>query len=214
MRSTEKEISFQTTNTYSVLNTLTANTKTIWFVCHGLGYLSRYFLKYFKGLNADENYIIAPQAPSKFYLGKNFKHVGACWLTRENTITETENIMCYYDQIFNSEGIINSNKNIIMLGYSQGVSVVSRYVASRKINCSKLVLLSGSIPKELKTNDFKFLDFKTKVHYIYGDKDEYINEERIAEASKQSKALFGSRLLIQEFDGAHEVKPEIINSLA
>ncbi|HZH69980.1 MAG TPA: esterase, partial [Flavobacteriaceae bacterium] len=58
--SIEKEISYISTNTYSTLNSLTSNTKNVWIVCHGLGYLSRYFLKYFKSLPLEENYIIAP----------------------------------------------------------------------------------------------------------------------------------------------------------
>ena len=50
MNSEEKEITYQTSNSYSTLNQLTERTKNVWFVCHGMGYLSRYFLKYFKEL--------------------------------------------------------------------------------------------------------------------------------------------------------------------
>ena len=64
----EKEISYQITNTYSTLNELTEKTKNVWFVCHGIGYLSRYFISYFEGLNPEENYFIAPQASSKYYV--------------------------------------------------------------------------------------------------------------------------------------------------
>ena len=48
MNSTEKEIYYSVNNSYSTLNELTEATKNIWFVCHGMGYLSRYFIKYFK----------------------------------------------------------------------------------------------------------------------------------------------------------------------
>ena len=47
-----------------------------------MGYLSRYFLKYFKGLNPEENYIIAPQAQSKYYVSSNFKHMSFNWWKR------------------------------------------------------------------------------------------------------------------------------------
>ena len=160
MNSVEKEISYQISNTYSTLNSLTKTTKNVWFVCHGMSYLSRYFLKYFKELNPKENYVIAPQAQSKFYIQSSFKHVGASWLTRENTIKETENVMRYFDAVFEAENI-SKNKNLIIVGYSQGVSVSMRYIAKRKLNCSQLVLMSGGIPKELKKTDFDF--FKTKV---------------------------------------------------
>jgi len=213
MNSIEKEISYQTTNTYSTLNTLSNKTKHIWFVCHGMGYLSRFFLKYFKELNSDENYIIAPQAASKYYITKQFKHVGASWLTRENTVAETNNIMTYYDAVFEAEGLTNTGKNIIVLGYSQGVSVSLRYVAKRNLQCSQLVLLSGSIPKELTPKDFKFLIQNTKVSFYYGDKDEYLNEERIQSETVRANELFGNHINIIPFEGVHEVKPEIINGL-
>ncbi|WP_047546721.1 alpha/beta hydrolase [Psychroserpens sp. Hel_I_66] len=210
MNSTEKDISYKTTNSYSTLNTLTKNTQNVWFVCHGLGYLSRYFLKYFKGLNPDENYIIAPQAPSKYYISPGFKHVGASWLTRENTKLETKNIMAYYDSIFDEEEI-SEEKNLIVLGYSQGVSVAMRYVAKRQLNCSQLVLHSGGIPKELEKEDFKF--FTGKVKLIYGTNDEYLNEERIVQEHGKAMALFGKQLEIISFDGVHEVNVKLIYKL-
>ena len=68
MNPKEKEISYTSHNTYSTLNSLSSKTKNVWFVCHGIGYLSRYFIKHFNELNNEENYIIAPQAQSKFYI--------------------------------------------------------------------------------------------------------------------------------------------------
>ena len=141
MNSTEKEIYYSVNNTYSTLNQLSKTTKNVWFVCHGMGYLSRYFIKYFKGLDPKENYIVAPQAQSKYYLTPKFKHVGASWLTRENTAAEMNNVMSYYDAIFEKEELY-SGKNLIVMGYSQGVSVAMRYVAKRQLQCSQLILHS------------------------------------------------------------------------
>lgn len=212
MNSTEKEISYQTTNSYSTLNTLTDQTKNIWFVCHGMGYLSRYFLKYFNELNIDENYIIAPQAQSKYYTPPKFKYVGSSWLTKENTLKETENVMRYYDAIFEAEGLNNTDKNIIILGYSQGVSVAMRYIAKRQLQPSQLAILSGGIPKELTASDFKYLK-STKISLVYGTNDEYLTEDRITIETQRVHELFDSNINIIPFDGVHEVKKEIINSL-
>lgn len=210
MNSEEKEISYTTTNTYSTLNTVTKNTKNVWLVCHGMGYLSRYFLKYFKGLNGEENYIIAPQATSKYYIKSNFKHVGASWLTKENTEIETKNVLNYIDAVLENEGL-PKHLNLIIFGYSQGVSVAARYVASRKLGCQKLIFHSGSIPKELNSEDFSF--YKGKTHLICGDKDEYINEERLQNEIKKAESLFGKNLEFELFEGVHEVKVDIINKL-
>ncbi len=211
MTQVEKEISYTTTNSYSTLNTLTKSTKTVWFVCHGMGYLSRYFLNYFKQFDANENYFIAPQAQSKYYIPPKSKYVGASWLTKENTVKETENVMRYFDAVFEVENIPN-NLNFVVLGYSQGVSVAMRYLAKRKLQCSHLYIHSGGIPKELTPEDFSYLS--TKVSLIYGTEDEYLNEERIASEIQRAKSLFGDTVSIHPFEGKHVVNVDLIKRLA
>ena len=209
MNSTEKEISYRTSNSYSTLNTLTSATKNVWFVCHGMGYLSKYFLKYFKALNPDENYIIAPQAPSKYYMPPK-GHVGANWLTKENTEQGTINIMNYFDAIFEAEQI-PKHTNLIIFGYSQGVSVAMRYVVRRQLQCDQLVLHSGGVPKELKTEDFSFL--KAKITMIYGTEDEYLNDERMAYETRRLDELFGNKVDVIPFKGKHVVNVALIDTL-
>jgi predicted esterase len=212
MNSIEKEVSYNTTNSYSTLNKLTDKTKNVWFVCHGIGYLSRYFLKYFDELNSEENYIIAPQAHSKYYLGSAYKHVGSSWLTKENTATEIENVMNYFDAVLEAENL-PSSLNIIMFGFSQGVSVAVRYVSKRKLKCTQLVLLAGGIPKELNADDFTFLKGKTKVSLIYGTQDEYLSTTFLGDAKQRFYDLFGNDAQINTFEGKHEVPKEVINNL-
>lgn len=209
----EKEVSYLTNNTYSTLNSLTKKTKNVWFVCHGMGYLSRYFIRYFDGLNPEENYIIAPQAPSKYYQGKDFKHVGASWLTKENTVFETKNILNYLMSVYTHEKM-ESNPNLIIFGFSQGVSVAMRWVAHNKINCKALIIHSGGIPKELQKEDFEFLDKNTNVHLIYGTQDEYISEERAKVEREKAIELFNNKLLIQSFEGGHEVNLQLLNGIS
>ena len=92
MSKKSKQVTYQSINTYETLNDLTLKTKNIWIVLHGIGYLSRYFIDFFDGLPKEENYIIAPQAPSKYYLKNEYRYVGASWLTKENTVVETKNV--------------------------------------------------------------------------------------------------------------------------
>ena len=212
MHSQEKEISYQTSNSYSTLNSLTEKTEVVWLVFHGMGYLSRYFLKYFKTLDSETNYIIAPQAQSKYYIPPKFDHVGASWLTRENTLKETENVLNYIDAVVSNEAI-NSEKKLVVMGYSQGVSIAMRYVASRRLNCQYLILHSGGIPKELEIKDFSFLSDETKVSHIYGTKDEFLNEERIVYETQRSIELFGDKVTIHSFEGTHQVNVALMKDL-
>ncbi|WKB80833.1 esterase [Cellulophaga lytica] len=213
MQPTEKEVSYTTTNSYATLNNLTTETKNVWFVCHGMGYLSKYFLRYFKELNSKENYIIAPQAPSKYYLNNKFTHIGASWLTRENTIAETKNVITYLNKVYLAENI-PEHCNFIVLGYSQGVSVVTRWLAKEKIECNHIVLYAGTVPKELSNTDFIYLNNnKTKTTYIVGNEDAYFNDERKNLEKTRIKNILDPNTNFISFKGAHEVKKEIINSL-
>ncbi|SDB41170.1 Phospholipase/Carboxylesterase [Flavobacteriaceae bacterium MAR_2010_188] len=202
MNSTKKEISYTTTNSYSTLNKLSNRTKTIWFVCHGMGQLSERFIEHFSILDEVENYIIAPQAPSKYYHTQEYKTVGASWLTKLNTKKDTENVLRYFDSIFENEHI-PKDISINFLGYSQGVSVVMRYIASRKIQFTQLILFAGGIPVELKPENFTHLRMGFKVTYIYGDEDTYLNNPRIASEMKKLESLLPDAHKIARFSGNH-----------
>ncbi|NJW54222.1 alpha/beta hydrolase [Salinimicrobium oceani] len=208
----EKQVSYRATNTYSTLNEFTDNTENVWVVFHGIGYLSRYFLKYFRHLNQEKNYIIAPQAPSKYYLNEKYEHVGASWATRENTEQEIQNVLSYLDELYEQEGL-NNAKKLILFGYSQGVSIVSRWIARRKIHCSKLILNSGRLPKELEGEDFTFLE-GTEISFVYGTEDPFVNKEFLKSEEKRIRELFPKNLKFIPFNGGHEVNQQVIVKLA
>lgn len=209
--SREKKVSYQTTNTYSTLNEFTEKTENVWVVFHGIGYLSRYFLKYFRQLNKEKNYIIAPQAPSKYYLNGKYEHVGASWATREETQQEMENVLAYLDKVYNTEGVKNA-KNLILFGYSQGVSIATRWMVKRKLRPSQLILNSGRIPSELKPSDFAF--FEGQVNFVYGTEDPFINKEFLESEEKRIRELFPKNLKFVPFNGGHELNKEVILKLA
>lgn len=215
--SREKQVSYQITNTYSVLNEFTENTKNIWLVCHGIGYLSRYFIRHFNHLNPSENYIIAPQAQSKYYLKSDYRHVGASWLTRENTEADIENVLNYLDEVYVEEILSKKNMpktpNLIIFGYSQGVSVATRFLARRKIKCNQLILHSGKIPAEISAEDLEFLK-DTNVTYLYGTEDEYLKKGIIKVEEERMKSLFPKNFEIITYNGGHEFNTEIIEKLS
>lgn len=209
----EKQVNYQTINTYETLNVLNEKTKNVWVVLHGIGYLSKYFIKFFEDLNAEENYIIAPQAPSKYYLKNEYRHVGASWLTKENTVLETKNVINYLNAVLEVENFPDDYR-LIVFGFSQGVSIAARWVATQKIKCDDLVLYAGGIPHELVEKDFAFMEENnTQVTVLVGDKDEYLNKEVLKKESKKMQVLFNGRAKQVIFEGGHEVKRELIAQL-
>jgi len=211
MNAQQKRVQYLASNTYLSLNELTEKTINVWITFHGIGYLSRYFIGHFKNLDPERNYILAPQAPSKYYLNDQYKHVGASWLTREDTATEIENVLHYVDAVFKAEAIPSRCK-LFVFGFSQGVSVAARWVARRKINCHKLLLYAGGIPEELKPGDFDFLDQGCEVYQIVGEQDEFIDAARMLKEKEKARKLFGKRFQFQTFEGGHEIRDDILNT--
>lgn len=213
MSNVEKTVTYSTENTYLTQNELTSKTKNVWLIFHGIGYLSRYFVKYFEGLDTEENYLIVPQAPSKYYLKNEYKYVGASWLTKENTAIEVNNVLNYIDAVLEAEHI-PEHVNLILFGFSQGVSVATRWLAGKKFRCTLVVLYAGGIPNELTASDFNFLDFTaTQIKIIYGDQDEFLTPDRLKGEKVKIDSLFQGLAEIITFKGGHDVKPEIIEKL-
>ncbi|MFL1895545.1 alpha/beta hydrolase [Aquimarina sp. 2-A2] len=212
----KKQVDYTSINTYDTLNTISATTKNIWIVFHGIGYLSKYFIRLFEDLDKNENYIIAPQAPSKYYKDDGYRRVGSSWLTKENTETEIENVLRYIDAVILSENLPN-DVQLIMLGYSQGVSIASRYIARRKFKCDHLILISGAFPKELTNKDFDFLPESTKISHIVGENDPYFEKDNVI-AEKERVVDILPQINFYTHSGGHELDLDSVrnacNSLA
>ena len=67
-----------------------------------------------------------------------------------------QNVMSYLDEIYKKEDLENA-KNLVLLGYSQGVSVATRWVARRKLDPAQLILHSGRVPQEIEPEDLQHL---------------------------------------------------------
>ncbi|NAY91152.1 esterase [Muricauda sp. JGD-17] len=213
MTSKEKTVVYSAQNIYLTKNELAPTTKNVWLVFHGIGYLAKYFAKYFDALDPTENYVVIPQASSKYYLKNEYKYVGASWLTKENTQMEIKNVLNYIDAVFQAEKI-PAEANLILFGFSQGVSIATRWMVHNRIRCKALLLYAGGIPNELTEVDFDFLDYEhTSVKIIYGNQDSYLNPERLKTEKPKIRRLFQGKAEIITFEGGHEMKSELIPTL-
>lgn len=207
----EKLVSFEATHPYEVLNTWGPKTKRVWVVFHGIGFLSRYFLRYFAHLDPEENYIIGPQAPSLYYLDQTYRHVGASWLTREHTARNMENLLNYLEELFRRESLEKAPQ-LVFMGYSQGVSILCRWVAFRKISCDRIILYAGRVPAELGPEDFRHLPQDTAVEVMEGDTDPFLPAKDLKEREIRLTELFGDRLDLRQYKGGHELDQELLGA--
>jgi len=211
----EHQIKIERTARYYTLGELNDNTKTIWFVVHGYGQLSQYFIRKFANITNNETFIVAPEAPSRFYLDDDFKRVGASWMTRELRHSEiydnNDYLNTIYESLLKDRDLTNIEINI--LGFSQGCATVCRWLGAGKIKCDRLLLWAGFFsngireviePKKLKN---------VETYYIYGDKDEFL--VAYPEISEKFRAT-----LIDEinpkvicFEGKHTVDEPTLKSI-
>ena len=203
----EKQVSYQATNTYDTLYKLTDKTKNVWLVLHGIGYLGRFFMKHFTSLNAEENYIICPQAPAKYYKDEHYRKVGASWLTKENTEIDTENVLNYLDAVIENEDIPEES-NFIVLGYSQGVSIATRWLAKRKRECDTLVIISGVFPKELSAKDFAHLP-NLKTFHTVGINDPLFERKNVLLQEERVQQIFPGLQLVNH-EGGHVLESKLL----
>ena len=113
----EHLLRIERTARYYTLGELNHKTKQIWFVIHGYGQLSQYFIKKMGQIADDETFIVAPEAPSRFYLDDNFKRVGASWMTRELRQPEIDENNDYlntlYESLLKDRDLVNIEINIL-----------------------------------------------------------------------------------------------------
>ena len=212
-RTQEHRVTYTSSNTYATLNTIQESTHTVWIVFHGIGYLSRYFLKYFSVLPPEEHFIIAPQAPSKYYLNNEYKHVGSSWLTRERTLEELQNVLNYLDAVLKEESVPERCK-INILGFSQGASIALRWLCHSQYRCDRIILYAGGIPNEISPEDVAFFIESTEIYIVFGKQDAFLTVERMAQEEKKIQSLFGDKAQRVSFDGGHEIRPEVIMRIA
>lgn len=202
---TEKSVSYTTREPYFTLGSPRQGSGNTWVVFHGIGQLARYFLRNFTHLDLTRNYVLAPQAPSLYYTSDTYDRVGASWLTRENTASQMENLLAYLDGMAAEEGLKECN-NLIVFGYSQGVSVLCRWVARRRITCKRIILYAGRVPSELSSGDFEHLPESCRVELYHGDSDPMADKWGRKELADHARAVFGSRLEIVNYRGGHEIQ--------
>lgn len=198
---------------FFTLNSLTEKTKRVWVVFHGYGQLAQYFLRKFSGLDADENFIIAPQGLSKFYLEGFSGRVGATWMTREDRLTEIVNQHAYLDQILDEVGVDHNEKELVYFGFSQGVATMARYAAHAKLPFAEMILWAGSFPPELEAGDFDFLSGTERIRYYTGNADPFFKTGMDEEQKKIIRSTMGMDPEITFFEGKHEVKTDLVTAL-
>jgi predicted esterase len=193
---------------YVTLGLPTEALKQVFFLFHGYGQLATSFIGEFSYIAHGSRYFVAPEGLSKFYLSGSSGKVGASWMTSEERDYEISDYLHFLDSVYQAvnKGICSKDIESILLGFSQGVATVCRWLEKLKIPADKLILWAGTIPPEVDLWQIKAHYPNLEVFLVAGTKDPLIRSDVLLEQeSRLEKAALHYRKI--RFEGKHELHP-------
>jgi predicted esterase len=195
--------------------------REIWFACHGYGQLGSYFARHFESLDDGTRLVVVPEALSRFYFGDPRRPhgpdatVGATWMTREDREREIEDHVRYLDALYahirGQKG--RARARVVVLGFSQGVATVCRWLVRGNARADRLVVWAGKMPPDIfplpEASPLRALTLSI----VVGTSDEYVTPIAVAE---QEALIRGEKLAYEvcRFDGGHAMDADTLRQLA
>ena len=210
---TEHSIKVDRTARYYTLGNWDGAAARLFIVVHGYGQLAGDFIQQFEALADGKTAVMAPEALSRYYPKATNPAVGASWMTRIDRVNEINDYIAYLDKIYNAAVAQLPNvTDIHILGFSQGTSTVSRWVARSQPKCSHVWLFAGDVPDDLDYDGLRKLLQHTQLHLLLGKDDRIIPIEK-AEPVKQRLADLNINYDLHVFDGDHIVDVALLKQL-
>ena len=193
----------------------------VWIVCHGFAQLAGRFMRHFAPLDDGTRLIVAPEALNRFYVEQTPGHhgpdskVGATWMTREDRLHEIEDYVGYLDTLCDEifRRVPRERISLTVLGFSQGVATVCRWVVQGRTRPDHLILWAERLPPEIDLGaGAEELAAVPRLTIIAGLKD--LEAQRVLPLEKERLVRLGLRHTLRTFDGGHHLDEETLRSLA
>ena len=178
----------------------------------GLNYFS--LIRKFEILEGPETFVLAPEGLSRFYWQGFDGRVGASWMTREDRLSEIDDYCQFFQGLWEEyRPKMPEHIRVHLLGFSQGVPSVLRWIQRHRIPFSNIVLWAGMPPEDpFREGDNIHLQ-SGRIHFVCGEKDPYFNLERLKQVEDWA-AIHHVSLEQHFFDGVHEVDRTVLKKLA
>lgn len=191
------------------------NPDDLWFVLHGYGQLSQYFIRHFEAVADERSVVAAPEAPSRFYLDGTYGRVGACWMTKHERETDIADLNLYLDTLFDEvcrRHDVTKTTRLRFLAFSQGVPVLCRWLARRTESIHQLILWAGSVPQDMPLPELRELLGRAPSYLVYGTQDPYLKQTQFP----MLQTMLNDQQLpahIRTFEGGHTLDAGLLREL-
>ena len=216
----EHHIAVRRTARYYTLGGATRETRDVWIACHGYGQLALAFLSSMATIGAPDRLVVAPEGFSRFYVDRTSMttdpppKVGASWMTREDRDVEIADQVVYLESLVGElRASLPGDVRLRLLGFSQGVATVSRWVARGTIRPDELILWAGSFPPDIDLPAFSQRVAGTRVTMVFGSRDQ-LTPITAAEAQLARLTGAGIDATMMSFDGGHRLDDATLRTLA
>ncbi len=198
---------------YVTFGQLSERTKYFWFVIHGSRMRCEQMIYKFAEFDPLEHFIIAPEALHRHYLKGFGGDVVASWMTKRDRLYEIEDIASYLSLLYNQFAPqLPEECAKTVLGFSQGGTMMFRWLHHTPVNFDYSIMYSGWVPEEIDLRESK-TDLSTlpKI-FTYGLQDQFINEETI---SKIEGVINKNELdfTFEKYEGDHRVDKKQLRHL-
>jgi predicted esterase len=214
-------LSVSRTARYYTIGQASAAVTDVWIVCHGYGQLAAAFVAPFERIAAESRLIIAPEGLSRFYLDRSrlandpAPRVGATWMTREDRDHEISDHVAYLDALHDllrpPERVAGTSLRV--LGFSQGVATVGRWLAHGRTRADEVILWAGAFPPDVELGPLAQRLDGARVILVAGSHDE-LASWAAADAQLERFVAAGIDARLIRFDGGHRLDDATLDALA
>lgn len=212
MKTISRNISVKKTARYFTNEVSPSSVESVWFIFHGYSQLAENFIKKFPAIDNEKNYLVTPEALSRFYTDNGFGKVGASWMTKEDRENEIADYVSYLTELHNSirDELGGREVKLNVFAFSQGTSTACRWLERSGLKADKLILWGSFIPPDFNLNNWKKVFNSLLI--VTGKEDEYLSEEKLEEGRKLLN-IHGVNYSVHIFDGGHEMKEKVVNEV-
>jgi predicted esterase len=217
----EQHLSVRRTARLATIGARSTAARDVWVVCHGFGHLARTFIQPFKAIEREDRLIVAPEALNRYYLDTSLKphgpdsKIGATWMTREDRENEITDYVAYLDDVCDwvFAEVPYATAKLTVLGFSQGVATVARWLARGRTRADNVILWGGALPDDIPAGAIKKALSGRAVTVVAGSTDEFATPERVklAVAALEKEGVTPKML---SFEGGHVIDGDTLVSIA